>query len=126
MVVRRVVEFNRDTAYAQGAKYLAAQLRYFEKYCRGLPGTDVLVAELQKVGASLHQPWDERARKEVALANYEVQYCLTNRRSLAREAWADFVPNPPARRWRSRAPTQGSPPTSSGLPASGGAGKTAV
>lgn len=120
MVIRRVVDLNRDAAYDQGTKYLAAQIRYFEKYCRGLPGADVLVAEIQKMSGSFRQPWHERSRKEMELAGYRAQFSVNESRREVRMPWADYVPEPAA----PRPNVPSSPPaTPAGLPVSGGGQK---
>lgn len=95
LVVRRAVEFNRDGAFGVGSKYLAAQCKYFEKYCRGLPGTEELVEQLHMTFRGFDRPWSERSRKEIGLANMKAYASLADHRSQVRAHWSTLIPKGP-------------------------------
>jgi hypothetical protein len=92
LIVRRAVDMNRDGAWAEGAKYLAAQLRFFERYCQGLPGTEELVEELRHMAGQFHRPWAERSRKEMQFAMLCRSVGSADRRSGQRAHWAEYLP----------------------------------
>lgn len=52
--------------------FLGRELRRMEPYARGIPGTEILVAELILTHRRASEEWDERTRKEVFSASYKL------------------------------------------------------
>ncbi len=62
-VLRRAVRLNREGSYVEARQLLETELRYFERYCEGLPQTAPLVAEMRTALADIAQVWDEGRRR---------------------------------------------------------------
>jgi Ca-activated chloride channel homolog len=62
-VLRRAVEMNRGDQRRAGRSYLARQLEWLQRYARGVPGAEPLLAELVLVERNASEEWDERTRK---------------------------------------------------------------
>lgn len=61
--VHALAQMNRSGERRQARHFLERELRYFERYCRDLPGTERLVRELALVLGRIDVAWDERTRK---------------------------------------------------------------
>jgi len=92
VIVQNAVEFNRSGAHDEGSKYVAKELKYFEKYCADLPDTELLVAELKRVLQQMAQPWEESSRKEIELHHYKSSRSEHDHRSGPRPGWNTFLP----------------------------------
>jgi Ca-activated chloride channel family protein len=90
-MVSRVIELNRDGAFEQAARYLAGQMPHFRRYCRGLPGEETFVAEMDRFQRRAVRPWDERRRKEMHLSNYKAQRRELDYRTRPRGDWSGFI-----------------------------------
>ena len=91
-VIRKAVRLNREGDYHEAIELLTDELRYFERYCEGLPGTAELVEQLRRMLGSVDRPWAERSRKEVELAHYKAATCQQDLRSHARPSWDKYIP----------------------------------
>ncbi|MFC7477899.1 VWA domain-containing protein [Dankookia sp. GCM10030260] len=70
-VLRRAVRMNRDGDRRAARHYLERELRWMQRYARGLAGAEPLLAELVLVLRRVGEDWDERTRKEVFAASYQ-------------------------------------------------------
>jgi hypothetical protein len=73
-VLRSAVRMNREGDRRAAMHFLERQLRWLERYARGVPGAETLVAEVVLVERRIGEEWDERTRKEVDAA------CMTRGR----------------------------------------------
>jgi len=70
--LRRAVRMNRDGDGRAARHFLERELRWMEPYARGIPGADILLAELILVQRRVGEEWDERTRKEVYAASHKL------------------------------------------------------
>jgi Ca-activated chloride channel family protein len=70
-VLQRAVRMNRDGDRRAARYYLERELRWMERYARGVEGAEPLLAELVLVLRRAEEAWDERTRKEVYAASYQ-------------------------------------------------------
>ena len=91
-VVRKAVGLNRDGDYFAAIDLLKTELRYFERYCKGLSGTADLVEQLRRMLGSIDRPWAERSRKEVELATYKHTLGERDIRLQSRDSWDSYIP----------------------------------
>jgi Ca-activated chloride channel family protein len=70
-VLRRAVRLNRQGNYGEARRLLEEELRYFERYCAGLPQTGPLVAEMRGALDDIARAWDEGRRKEVEVRGWK-------------------------------------------------------
>jgi hypothetical protein len=64
-VLRRAVRMNREGDHRAAGHYLKRELGWMERYARGVPDTEALLAELVLVQCRAGEVWDERTRKGV-------------------------------------------------------------
>ena len=55
----------------------------------------MLVEQLRITFQGFHRPWQERARKEMALAHYKAAMCDMDARVMPRESWVSYAANEP-------------------------------
>ena len=70
-VLRQAVRMNRDGDRRAARHFLERELRWMERYARGLAGAEPLLAELVLMLRRVGEEWDERTRKEVFAASYQ-------------------------------------------------------
>jgi Ca-activated chloride channel family protein len=68
-VLRRAVRMNRDGDRRAARHYLERELRWMERYARGVAAAAPLLAELVLMLRRVGEEWDERTRKEVFAAS---------------------------------------------------------
>jgi Ca-activated chloride channel family protein len=68
-VLRRAVRMNREGDRRAARHYLEREIRWMERYARGLPAAEPLLAELVLVLRRVGEEWDERTRKAVFAAS---------------------------------------------------------
>ena len=89
-VVHAVAGMNRGGERRQSRHYLERELRHFERYCRNLPGTELLTGELVLLLRHVDSDWDERTRKVMqhrSFAMARVQADVPNAR--VAQTWAE-------------------------------------
>jgi Ca-activated chloride channel family protein len=64
-VLRKAVRMNREGEHRAAGHYLKREIGWMERYARGVPGTEPLLAELVLVQRRAGEVWDERTRKGV-------------------------------------------------------------
>jgi Ca-activated chloride channel homolog len=67
--LRRAVRMNREGDRRAAKHFLERELRWMERYARGVPGAEPLLAELVLVLRRVGEEWDERTRKAVYAAS---------------------------------------------------------
>jgi len=72
--IRRAVELNRSGDFSKASRYLMSQLKFFKRYCSGLPEEEQLVADFELAARRMASPMEERSLKEVSMA-----YRMTSR-----------------------------------------------
>ena len=72
-VLRTAVALNRDGDYRAARSFVERQLRFLERYARGVPGAEPMLRDLAIVQQSVHEAWSERDRKEVFFSASKVQ-----------------------------------------------------
>ena len=70
-VLREAVRLNRARDRRAAKDYLGRQIRMIERYARGVPGTDTMLAELILVERRVGEEWDERTRKNVYTSSFK-------------------------------------------------------
>lgn len=66
--LRRAVRMNREGDRRAARHFLERELRWMQSYARGVPGSEMLIADLILVQRRISEEWDERTRKEVYTA----------------------------------------------------------
>lgn len=87
--LRRAVRMNRDGDGRAARHFLERELRWMEPYARGIPGADILLAELILVQRRVGEEWDERTRKEVYAASHKLSRSERDLRSAPRASLSD-------------------------------------
>jgi hypothetical protein len=64
-VLRKAVRMNREGEHRAAGHYLKREIGWIERYARGVPSTEPLLAELVLVQRRAGEVWDERTRKGV-------------------------------------------------------------
>lgn len=90
-IVRRVMSLNADGAYRAAAEYARSEIRWFERYCRGLPDAAALLEPLEHLAQRADEEHDPVARKEMMLASYKFMRGEEDRRSHKRKAWDQHI-----------------------------------
>jgi Ca-activated chloride channel family protein len=70
-VLRQAVRMNRDGDRRAARHFLERELRWMERYARGIAAAEPLLAELVLMLRRVGEEWDERTRKEVFAASYQ-------------------------------------------------------
>ena len=91
-VLRQVAAMNRADERRAAQGYLERQLRHFERYARGLPDGERLLAELLAVRRRIAEAWSERVRKEMALHAFKASRGEEDLRQAPRSWSAAFEP----------------------------------
>jgi Ca-activated chloride channel family protein len=68
-VMRKAVRMNREGDHRAASHYLKRELARMERYARGVPKTETLLADLVLVQRRVGEVWDERTRKGVFAAS---------------------------------------------------------
>ena len=92
-VVRKCVALNRQGELKELQRYLDHEVKYFSRYCEGLPGTGRLLTELRSIRKNSDRRWDERMNKTMDHTHYLVQQSHNDYRSLQRGSWSDSLDN---------------------------------
>jgi len=87
--LRRAVRMNRDGDGRAARHFLERELRWMEPYARGIPGADILLAELILVQRRVGEEWDERTRKEVYAASHKLSRSERDLRAAPRASLSD-------------------------------------
>jgi len=92
-VVRKGVTLNRQGDLKELGRYLDNELKYFARFCEGLPAPDAerLVVELKTMRDHASRRWDERSLKTMDHSNYIAQQSQNDYRSHKRGNWLDFL-----------------------------------
>jgi Ca-activated chloride channel family protein len=93
-IVRTVARMNRAGDRREARHYLERELRFFQRYGKGLAGSDALVRELVLMLRRIGQEWDERTRKEMELFSFKYAYSAPDHRAAPRESWAARLRRP--------------------------------
>jgi Ca-activated chloride channel family protein len=89
--IRRALAMNRD-ADRRGAKhYLERELRFLERYARGLPGAEGILAELVLLLRRAEEELDPRLRKELYATTVVRSLSRADHRSAPRAPLADLL-----------------------------------
>jgi len=102
-ILQQVALMNQEEKFSDAHEYAGFQLFYFKPYCRGLPGTDRLVDQLEQIWAVADQQWSPRAQREVHYRHRTSSRRQIDHRSAPRPEWQEYLPG------RGRAP---GPPSS--------------
>jgi Ca-activated chloride channel family protein len=87
-IVRTAASMNRSGDRRHARHYVERQLRYFERYCDGLPNARELAREITLLRRNIDRSWDERTRKEMELGSYLAEANRVDHRCAARASWA--------------------------------------
>jgi Ca-activated chloride channel homolog len=82
-VLRQAVRMNRDGDRRAARHFLERELRWMERYARGIAAAEPLLAELVLMLRRVGEEWDERTRKEVFAASYQRVHGEADLRSAA-------------------------------------------
>lgn len=89
--IRQALAMNRD-ADRRGAKhYLERELRFLERYARGLPGAEGILAELVLLLRRAEEELDPRLRKELYATTVLRSFSRADHRSAPRAPLADLL-----------------------------------
>ncbi len=88
-VLRRAVTLNRDGERRGARHFLEREIRWMERYARGLPGAEPLLAELVLLLRRAEEEFDPRLRKEIFLASSARSFNLAEHRSEPRMGLAE-------------------------------------
>jgi Ca-activated chloride channel homolog len=86
-IVRTVARMNRAGDRREARHYLERELRFFQRYGKGLAGGDALTRELVLMLRRIGQEWNERTRKEMELFSFRYAYSAPDHRSMVRDSW---------------------------------------
>jgi Ca-activated chloride channel homolog len=86
-IVRTVARMNRTGDRREARHYLERELRFFQRYGKGLAGSDALTRELVLMLRRIGQEWNERTRKEMELFSFRYAYSAPDHRSMVRDSW---------------------------------------
>lgn len=89
--MRRAVGLNRDGDRRGAKHFLERELRWLERYARGLPGAEPLLAELVLLLRRAEEDLDPRLRKELFAASTMRSRAERDFRSAARASVADML-----------------------------------
>lgn len=90
-IVRRAVKMNRENHLRDLQSYLDREIKFFSKYCYGLPDMDHLIRPLLDMRAVADRDWDERSRKSMEYTTYLTQTSQLDHRSLERAGWWKYL-----------------------------------
>jgi hypothetical protein len=85
-VLRKAAGLNRDLNRRAARGFVERELRWFQRYARGVPGAEPLVVELIRLSRRAEEEWSERTRKEVFLEASHRGRFEEDRRSAAKLA----------------------------------------
>lgn len=95
--MRRAVGLNREGDYRGAKHFLERELRWLERYARGLPGAEPLLAELVLLLRRAEEDLDPRLRKELYAAAFLRTRSEKDLRSAARAPLAEMLRREPRR-----------------------------
>jgi Ca-activated chloride channel family protein len=87
-ILRTAARMNRDGAHRQVRAYVERELRYFERYCQGVPEAREALREVVLLARNADRAWDERTRKEMELTSYLAQNAKLDHRRMPRASWS--------------------------------------
>ena len=96
-VVHAVAGMNRSGERRQARHFLERELRYFERYCRGLSGTEKLVGELALMIRHVDTEWNERTRKVMQYESVRAQRQQADFRIESGPTWSERLTSEPPR-----------------------------
>jgi Ca-activated chloride channel family protein len=93
-VLRKAVRLNREGDHRAARHFLERELHWIERYARGVPGAEPLLAELVLLSRRAEDEWDERTRKEVFAASTLRGRFEADHLSESRDPLADVLRRP--------------------------------
>ncbi len=90
-IVRKATGLNIDEDLFRSQQYVSHQLRFFERYCDGLPGVERLVHDLHRFRRVADRHMSPRGSKEAMLMAHKSSRRETDRRSTVRASWIDHL-----------------------------------
>lgn len=87
--MRRAVAMNRDGDRRGAKHFLEREIRWLERYGRGLPGADVLLSEVVLLLRRVDEDLDPRLRKEIYAAASMRTFAKEDHRAAARASLSD-------------------------------------
>ena len=90
-VVQQLVDLNREGLYEDAAKVLGQEVRELRRFCKGVPGTEPLLQQLDATRRRIRDRWSDRTRKEMRLSTYKLLRSEKDHRSLTREGWDTYL-----------------------------------
>jgi Ca-activated chloride channel family protein len=93
-VMRRAVGLNREGDRRGAKHFIEKELRWLERYARGLPGAEPLLAELVLLLRRAEEELDPRLRKELYAASTNRMRAQSDYRSAPRAPLADMLRRP--------------------------------
>jgi hypothetical protein len=70
-ILRKAAGLNRAGDRRGGRHFLEREMRLIERYARGVPDTETILAELVLLLRRVDEDWGERTRKEVFCASVQ-------------------------------------------------------
>ena len=87
-ILRTASRMNRGEDRRHLAHYIERELRFFERYCNGLPGSLDLLKEIVLLKQNAGRVWTERTRKEIHLSAGFAEEAAFDFRSAPRAHWS--------------------------------------
>ena len=94
-IVRRVTALNLERALSEAEQYIKGELAPFRSFCKGLPGAQTLVDELEHAARLSGRQWDARSSRAAMQSSREASYSMVSRLSTARPSWNQNLPPDP-------------------------------
>jgi len=94
-IMHRTMTLNQDGQFEAAEEFAQRESRYFEKYCKGLPGMEQFTRELDRFAPSAGVLYQVSDAKEVLLRSYKSSRGEEDRRSVKRGGYEAFMPPQP-------------------------------
>lgn len=93
-IVRAATRLNQEGELGRAAAFVAHELRFFVRYCEGLPGATEMVAALQRMAASIgRERYAPMSAKEMRVASTKGMRSEREHRVVhAQSSWVDHLP----------------------------------
>ena len=92
-LVRAATRLNQDGELARAAALVEKEMRYFRRYCEGLPGAETMVAALRRLAGSIGgERYAPIMAKEMRVASTKGLRGEREVRVLARVSWDAHLP----------------------------------
>lgn len=92
-IVRRTMTLNSDRRFEEAERFAQQELHWFHRYCRGLPGVDVHLGEVDRMARHARREFSPVQAKEMMFAAYKVARGENDHRTRQRDHWADNLPS---------------------------------